>query len=96
MSKGPSNENEKRSKMESSDPKRTRVRININGTVRKNFYGDCLKKGISESNTGEMILKIHYALVDAFPLLSGFEYADVKKMDQSALKRCIIDKIKFT
>lgn len=81
--------------MLSEDAKRTQVRTYLKGQVRREFFNDTLKRNLSESKLCEMTLKIHYALVEEFPLLSGFDYEDVNKMDKVALRRCIVERIFF-
>lgn len=90
-----SNENDKKSKAASTEVARTRVQTYIKGKLRERFFQDTLKKDISESKLIEMTLKIHYCIVDEYPILDGIEYEDLKKMDHNTLKQCIIDKIKF-
>lgn len=93
--KGPAKEFDKINKADSENPSRTRIQAYIKGSVRGKFFKDSAIKNISESKLNEMILKVHYALIDEYPLLSGLEYEDVNKMSNNALKKYIIDKITF-
>lgn len=95
MKDSASNERDKLNKSTSNDVARTRVQTYIKGKLRERFFNDTLKKDISESKLTEMILKIHYCIVEEYPILDGFEYEDLKKMDHNALKQCIIDRIRF-
>lgn len=93
--KGPDNEESKRKKMLSESPKKTMITSYLNGNTRREFFKDSLKKDLTDSKLCAMILKIHYAIVEEYPLLSGMEYENVNKMNSNELKKCIIERIQF-
>lgn len=66
---------------------RVRVTTYIKGSVKNSFIDDCLRKRQLEVVVARNILDIHYCIIEKFP--------ELKDMEFSAMKKYIIDKIKF-
>lgn len=50
----------------------------IRGKLKNDFLDDCINRGDVESETIRSIVKLHYELIEAYPVLRGKEFSEIK------------------
>lgn len=92
---GPQNEDQRRLKLESDEILRAKITTRIRGQLKRQFLNDTVERDLKESKLAEFIFRIHYALIDEFPELKRADYSEMKGMDCEAVKKYIMERVRF-
>lgn len=50
----------------------------IQGSIRNDFFNDCIKRGATEAEVARAIIGIHYEIIKSNPQLSGLDFKEIR------------------
>jgi hypothetical protein len=54
------------------------IKTSIMNKTKNDFLDDCHQRGVTESVVLRNIIKLHYEIMEAYPILKGKEFNDIK------------------